>query len=466
MCNHNGLTINAEPSVGIQILRVNVVVDLSDALQAVGVGVEQNLRHIVTLIAVLLEDAHESQRSVGVREVVGDIEVQEVNACIHQKLYVLAVNVGIVTVIVAVQRLCEPVHIPLGTNGAILVAAVSFQSSLQVPRLTDFSVCTVVHTVPQEVEDTDVLLLIAIKSYDAVLTCLGELAAQIVHTTETTEEVVVVVGNDVGLGLLSGGIVVADGNGLTVSGGGVGQRTLSGIQSGCVVVYVAGGVGPRIVCSTHDLHLTDSGEVNANATRSVTVVIDVDTNVSCSTELGRNVDQRVVSVTAGYVNCILEGLTAVGGNLQDPTVGQSTPVVRGRGGLQTNRLNGVSTLKVDRHVNGILLGDLVIINIGSCLEVQTAIGIAVNQTGRIPVAIVDIAAFRHGDRLVQRNVALCNHILSLVTGQCVCRESHDGTCDGQNEQHAQSHSKECEKSLFHCEKLLSNLGKLGELLGN
>ena len=460
-CNHNRLAVNAEPSVGIHVLAVNVVVDLSDTLDAIRVGVEHDLRNIIALIAVLLKDAHESQRSVGVREVVGDIEIQEVNACIHQKLYVLAVNVGIVTVIVAVQRLCEPVHVTRSTDRAVGVATVGLQGCLQVVSLTDRVVAAeIVQTVPQEVEHTDVLLLIGRNGTYTILACLREGATQIVHTTETTEEVVVVVGNDVGLGLLSGGIVVADGNGLTVSGGSVGQRTLSGIQSRCVVVYVLGAVVPCVVCSTHDLQLTDSGEVHANAARSVTVVIDVNTNMSCSSELGRNVDLRVVSVAAGYVHCVLEGLTAVVGNLQDPTEGQRTPVVRGRGGLQTDGLNGINTLKIDRHVNGILLGDLVIIDIGSCLEVQTAILDTIDQTRRIPVAIVDIATFRHGDGLVQRNVALCNHILSLVAGQCICRESHDRTCEGQNEQHAQSHSKECEKSLFHCEKLLSNLGKL------
>ena len=468
-CNHNRLTVNAEPGVGIEVLGVDISVDLSDTQDTVGVGVEHHLGHVVALIAVLLENAHERKSSVGVRVIVGDIEVQEVNACVHQKLDVLAVNVGIVTVIVAVEGLCEPVHVVARTHRAVGVAAVGLQGRLQVIRLTDGSVCTVVHTVPEEVEHTNVLLLLGTNGGNTVLACLGEGAAQIVHTCITAEEVVIVVGNDVGLGLLKRRIVVADGDGLAVCGGSVGQGTLSGVQSGGVIVHVLGRGGPCVVRNTHGLQLTDSGEVHADtALHTMAVVVDVDLDVGGGAEIGGNADLRVVGVAAGHVDDLLVGITAVFGDVQDPTVRQRAPAVRGVGGLQTDRAEGVLTAQVNGHVDGILFGDVHIVDFRFSLEVQTTILVTVDQCRGVPLTIVNVTTVRHGDVLVQRNVAQLTHKRSLVARQCVCREGHDRTCDRQNEQHAQSHRKECEKSLFHCEKLLSNLENLGNLgiLGN
>ena len=205
---------------------------------SVGVGVEHHLRRVEALLVELVEDTHELEGVVGVGNGVGHVEEQEIDVGHGEQLGVLAHDPRVVGVVVAVERLGEPVH---GALGAVLAAVhvVGLVDAVLVNDLLEIEHAVVaVLAVPQEVEQTD-LPLGGIVGADVGRAVQG--TVQVIRARVAAEEVVVVVGDGVGQGLAVD--LVGDGHGLAVFGGGILQRTRVGIVSDRLLLG-EGGVGP------------------------------------------------------------------------------------------------------------------------------------------------------------------------------------------------------------------------------
>ena len=208
--------------------RVDGVVDLSDAHDRIGVGVEYNLGCVVALLVELMQNAHELERVMGVGEVVGGIEIQEVNACVDQQLNVLAHDVFVVDVVVAVKRFAPVVPIVHLTPKGIVDVARRCTGLINDLLHIELA-CVAVLSVPQKIEDTNVVIL----GHNANLACVIERSVKIVRACITAEQIDIVVGNGVGNGVLT--LAVSNGGILPVSG-------IGDIQRACIVVVVRGGI--------------------------------------------------------------------------------------------------------------------------------------------------------------------------------------------------------------------------------
>ena len=113
----DGLAVDAEPGIRTPLGTVDAVVKLSHHVGGGGVGVGHDLGRVEALGVQLATDAHELLDAGNIRISVGQIQIQEINIGIGELLHVLAHDPGVVGIVVAVQRLGEPVH---GTLSAVV----------------------------------------------------------------------------------------------------------------------------------------------------------------------------------------------------------------------------------------------------------------------------------------------------------------------------------------------------------
>ena len=234
----NGLAVHHEPGVGVVVGLVNTVVDGLHRGVGIGVGVEDHLRRVKALLVQLVEALHELLGVVEVGVGVGHVEEQEVDVGQGEELCVLAEYPLVAGVVVAVQRLGEPVH---GTGRAVLAAVhvVGLVNAQLVNDLLEVEHAAVaVLTVPQEVEETNGALGAVV---GADLGGLVQGTVQVVGACITAVQVVIVVGNGVGDGLAVD--LVGDGHGGAVLGGGVLQSARRGILGVGLHLGVLG-IGP------------------------------------------------------------------------------------------------------------------------------------------------------------------------------------------------------------------------------
>ncbi len=233
------LAVNPEPRILVQSLGVNVVVQTAHDICRAGMRVEHDLRRIKALLVQLVARLHDRQRVIQIIVAVGDIEVQEIHVCLRQQFGVLAVHPLVIGVVVAVERLGEPVH---GAHGSVLaglgnaarhLGALLIQNLLQVENAA-----VAVLAVPEEVEQTDIAF--AFLGVDAHNVLVGggiELAPEVVGADQTAAGIVMVVGNGIADRLPVE--QVGDGHGRAVLGDGVGQGSCVVIQIDCDVVFGA-----------------------------------------------------------------------------------------------------------------------------------------------------------------------------------------------------------------------------------
>ena len=237
----HGLAVDAEPGLGTPVLLVNVIVESLHHALGGGVGIGHDLGGVKALLSHIGTDAHELLEVGNVVEInaVGQVDVQEINIGVGELFHVLAHDPDVVGVVVAVQRLGEPVHDTLSAVvGEVLgsLLAVLVQNILQVVHAP-----VTVQTHPQEVEQTHVVL--AVGAVHTHVQSRGKGAAQIVGAREGAVEVVVLVGDRVGHDFPVEG--VGDGHG-AVAVVHVPEGARVAVQSHALLVRV-GGIRPDVI---------------------------------------------------------------------------------------------------------------------------------------------------------------------------------------------------------------------------
>ena len=100
--NDYRLSVHAEPSIRIQILGVDCVVNLAHNLVSTGVGIEYNLGSVKALFVELVEYLHELNGIGQIRITVGNVKVQKVDIDVAKKLCVLSLYPRVVCIIISV----------------------------------------------------------------------------------------------------------------------------------------------------------------------------------------------------------------------------------------------------------------------------------------------------------------------------------------------------------------------------
>ena len=145
-----------------------------------------------------MQDCHELKRNTGIGGKVGRVKEEEIHACVHEQLHVLAHDVFIVDIVVAVKRLAPPVPGVNGTpQGIVHVACLVTRSINDLLHVLDTGVAVL--TVPEEVEDTNVVIL----GDCAHLGGVEQRTVKIVRACVAAEQIDLIVGNGIGNGVFA-----------------------------------------------------------------------------------------------------------------------------------------------------------------------------------------------------------------------------------------------------------------------
>ena len=159
VADDHGLAVHAVPGLRVNLLLVHVIVEGLDGLDGAAVGHVGDLRSVPALGPQFGDDLHDllGHRLVG--EAVGHVKDQEIHPRLGQKLHVAADDELVGAIVVAVERLAPPMELPRRADLAVVGVEQDVLSVLGKDLGDIVDLGRAVLTQPEEVENTDFLIL-------------------------------------------------------------------------------------------------------------------------------------------------------------------------------------------------------------------------------------------------------------------------------------------------------------------